>query len=690
MTRITQPKTVINSSFATVFKGAYDAETLYIKGDTVTSGGSTYVCIEPSTGNDPTDTQYWAIIAQKGDAGAISVIPLTNIVKNGNFNGTTEWTAQNSTNSASGNVLSNTANGASIISAVYQNTAIDSIVGKKVYVRAKIRVTNSSCVRFTLIVDGSTAGANQESAIQTPVLNQWYDISFVAVQPADVVGKVCIKSYHEYESAATASGKVMEIKDVLAIDLPSVFGAGQEPSKEEMDDVIALYENEWFDGTTDLGIVDYLTIQNKYLQAINVGSLTDVTGVVAGDGTNIRAATAADGDALPVTGGTLSSQLTQMTNIIKNNTALLPLSNIYSTYYISSGGFVSSLGVSNVQFVVKEYAVEVGKTYNLYGIARLSGAYPIAGFKTTSGTGGTCTILLSATGSNQNFNLFYTPSQSGYIFIAIVTTSYTELMICNTAVVGSQAQIKGKNLAVLGDSIISLMRTGTYTTQAQLDAQNWPALNLVLGVATLMNLALGGATVQDRGAYDTDEPQPDSNSAYLTNEVRWLIRQVDENGKPEPDCIVIWLGTNSSTAWTPDNFDTVMAMSYEDLMAAGGAATRQTFYGGLRAALEMLYREYQFATIMIFSPIQAYLGDANRTYANMSGVTDALKKMANRYSCVFVDAFHEIGIVDQFETNAGGGADRYLSDGLHPNDEGKVLITNYAANRIMTGYFAKK
>ena len=38
---------------------------------------------------------------------------------------------------------------------------------------------------------------------------------------------------------------------------------------------------------------------------VSTETATDLTGLIAGDGTNIRAATAADGDALPVTGGTL-------------------------------------------------------------------------------------------------------------------------------------------------------------------------------------------------------------------------------------------------------------------------------------------------------------------------------------------------------------------------------------------------
>ena len=50
--------------------------------------------------------------------------------------------------------------------------------------------------------------------------------------------------------------------------------------------------------------------------SVEASTNTNITGVVAGDGTNIRAATAVDGDALPVTGGTLGAQLSAITSTL--------------------------------------------------------------------------------------------------------------------------------------------------------------------------------------------------------------------------------------------------------------------------------------------------------------------------------------------------------------------------------------
>ncbi len=51
-------------------KGAYSGGTAYSVGDSVSYNGSSYVCITASTGNLPTDTAYWQLVASKGDTGA--------------------------------------------------------------------------------------------------------------------------------------------------------------------------------------------------------------------------------------------------------------------------------------------------------------------------------------------------------------------------------------------------------------------------------------------------------------------------------------------------------------------------------------------------------------------------------------------------------------------------------------------
>jgi hypothetical protein len=58
------------SGGAGTWVGAYSATTDYVLFDTVFYNGSSYICISPSTGNLPTDTTYWSLMAQKGDTGS--------------------------------------------------------------------------------------------------------------------------------------------------------------------------------------------------------------------------------------------------------------------------------------------------------------------------------------------------------------------------------------------------------------------------------------------------------------------------------------------------------------------------------------------------------------------------------------------------------------------------------------------
>ena len=52
------------------WKGNYAAETAYVINDAVFYNGSSYICKLASTGNLPTDTTYWDLMAQQGAAGS--------------------------------------------------------------------------------------------------------------------------------------------------------------------------------------------------------------------------------------------------------------------------------------------------------------------------------------------------------------------------------------------------------------------------------------------------------------------------------------------------------------------------------------------------------------------------------------------------------------------------------------------
>ncbi|WP_217595312.1 hypothetical protein [Cohnella sp. GbtcB17] len=57
-----------------VYKGSYNSTTAYVRNNSVEYNGSSYTCIASSTGNLPTNTDYWVMSARKGADGTGSMI----------------------------------------------------------------------------------------------------------------------------------------------------------------------------------------------------------------------------------------------------------------------------------------------------------------------------------------------------------------------------------------------------------------------------------------------------------------------------------------------------------------------------------------------------------------------------------------------------------------------------------------
>lgn len=52
-----------------ILKGEYNSTTNYEKLDIVSYNGSSYACLKESVGVLPTDTNYWQLVAEKGEQG---------------------------------------------------------------------------------------------------------------------------------------------------------------------------------------------------------------------------------------------------------------------------------------------------------------------------------------------------------------------------------------------------------------------------------------------------------------------------------------------------------------------------------------------------------------------------------------------------------------------------------------------
>lgn len=64
-------------------KGTYNSATQYEKNDVVTYEGSSYVSLQATKGNAPTNTTYWQLIAEKGTKGDTGATGQTGATGNG-------------------------------------------------------------------------------------------------------------------------------------------------------------------------------------------------------------------------------------------------------------------------------------------------------------------------------------------------------------------------------------------------------------------------------------------------------------------------------------------------------------------------------------------------------------------------------------------------------------------------------
>lgn len=167
----------------------------------------------------------------------------TNLITNGDFSqGTTGWIPGSANLSVIGNTLSVAGNGGSATASASQIPSL--LTGSKYYVKAKVRVTNSTCIAIFV---GTDINGNS-LLIANPVINQWYVVSHIFARTTDTN----IRPRHVYADTSTANGKVMEVQYVEAIDLTATFGVGKEPTVEQMDEIMSRFTNSWFDGTKNL------------------------------------------------------------------------------------------------------------------------------------------------------------------------------------------------------------------------------------------------------------------------------------------------------------------------------------------------------------------------------------------------------------------------------------------------------
>jgi lysophospholipase L1-like esterase len=145
---------------------------------------------------------------------------ISNIVTNGNFPNTTGWTGVAATLAVANNTLSITGNGTGTAAKARFTTAIAATKYRRLYVRAKVRVTNAVAARLGIMVfDPNGSKELASKYVLTPTENEWYTVSLIMEGAIEYAGNLRVYATAEYADNATENGKVCEVQEFFGVDL---------------------------------------------------------------------------------------------------------------------------------------------------------------------------------------------------------------------------------------------------------------------------------------------------------------------------------------------------------------------------------------------------------------------------------------------------------------------------------------
>lgn len=159
--------------------------------------------------------------------------------------------------------------------------------------------------------------------------------------------------------------------------------------------------------------------------------------------------------------------------------------------------------------------------------------------------------------------------------------------------------------------------------------------------------------------------------------IEQFISEVNNNTYPEPDVFIFAYGTNDN----PLNVGSVEE-AFSDTLAN---IDKFTLAGGMRYALEKITTAYPNCQCFVLNILQsAYEGYQSRP--NQILKNNIIKGVADYFSIPVIDQYDNSGITRLYEV--AGTQGRYLSDGLHPNNNGRKKQAEYIVrelkNKIIT------
>lgn len=179
-------------------------------------------------------------------------MPMKNLIPNGDFSkGTTGWSFANgsaSVNNKRYRVIPNV--GITFFEPrITLNTKVG--VGDVLYMKSRF-LYNGYLTRLSHMFNqgGTQVAPEKRSSVYAPNIEHTVS-DIITASPSQTSNSPTFYLGLYYATGATADAYV-EFMDIAFINLTEVFGAGNEPTKAQMDALLATYPNSWFDGTVNL------------------------------------------------------------------------------------------------------------------------------------------------------------------------------------------------------------------------------------------------------------------------------------------------------------------------------------------------------------------------------------------------------------------------------------------------------
>lgn len=209
-------------------------------------------------------------------------------------------------------------------------------------------------------------------------------------------------------------------------------------------------------------------------------------------------------------------------------------------------------------------------------------------------------------------------------------------------------EIKNKKINILGDSI-------TQGVGASSVEKAYPSvLKEKYGIAEVRNYGISGTRFARQHKPTVDNPRFDLDFCSR-------VCEMDEDA----DIVVVFGGTNDY-----GHGDAEIG-SFTD-------RTPDTFYGACHTLMRSLIERFPASTIVFMTPLHRAT-EEKAGKLPLSGYVSIIREVAEYYALPVLDLYKSSGLQPQVPIIR----ERYVPDGLHPNDAGAQIIADRLAHFLM-------